>query len=124
MPCSPAAYHTFTLVRVAADEQTAQTYRIRRCTGAFVLADAGLLNGKHATTHHDALNRLQQRYPQITVERGMRYVQSDPVILRQHDNECGDVMDTSECANRLHEEDWSMSIADCDLHCAMHSEAI
>ncbi len=51
------------------------------CTGAFVLADAGLLNGKHATTHHDALNRLQQRYPQITVERGMRYVQSDPVIF-------------------------------------------
>ena len=51
------------------------------CTGAFVLADAGLLNGKHATTYHDALNRLQQRYPQITVERGMRYVQSDPVIF-------------------------------------------
>lgn len=51
------------------------------CTGAFVLADAGLLNGKHATTHHGALNRLQQRYPQTTVDRGVRYVQSDPVIF-------------------------------------------
>lgn len=51
------------------------------CTGAFVLADAGLLNGKHATTHHDALNRMQQRYPEIKVERGMRYVESDSVIF-------------------------------------------
>lgn len=51
------------------------------CTGAFVLADAGLLNGKHATTHHDALARLQKKFPEITVERGMRYVQSDPVIF-------------------------------------------
>jgi putative intracellular protease/amidase len=51
------------------------------CTGAFVLADAGLLNGKHATTHHGALGRLQKNFPAIRVERGMRYVQSDPVIF-------------------------------------------
>jgi len=51
------------------------------CTGAFVLAEAGLLNGKHATTHHGSLNRLQHRYPQISVDRGVRYVQSDPVIF-------------------------------------------
>lgn len=51
------------------------------CTGAFVLADAGLLNGKNATTHHLSYNRLHDRYPQITVERGMRYVQSDPVLF-------------------------------------------
>jgi putative intracellular protease/amidase len=51
------------------------------CTGAFVLADAGLLNGKKATTHHGSYRRLQERFPQITVERQMRYVQSDPVIF-------------------------------------------
>lgn len=51
------------------------------CTGAFVLAEAGLLNGKKATTHHDAYDMLHKRFPQITVERGMRYVQSDPVIF-------------------------------------------
>ena len=51
------------------------------CTGAFVLAKAGLLDGKKATTHHDAYDRLHEAYPQITVLRGERYVQSDPVIF-------------------------------------------
>ncbi len=51
------------------------------CTGAFVLADAGLLDGKNATTHHLSYNRLHDRHPQVTVERGMRYVQSDPVLF-------------------------------------------
>jgi transcriptional regulator GlxA family with amidase domain len=51
------------------------------CTGAFVLAEAGLLNGKSATTHHQALDRLHQQFPQIAVQRHVRYVQSDPVIF-------------------------------------------
>lgn len=51
------------------------------CTGAFQLADAGLLNGKPATTHHMSLDRLQGKYPAINVQRGLRYVQSDPVIF-------------------------------------------
>jgi transcriptional regulator GlxA family with amidase domain len=54
----------------------------RRCrTGAFVLAEAGLLNGKHATTHHDAVADLPKNFPEIRVERWMRYVQSDGVIF-------------------------------------------
>ena len=51
------------------------------CSGAFVLAEAGLLNGKKATTHHDAYDMLQSQFPKITVEHGKRYVQSDPVIF-------------------------------------------
>lgn len=51
------------------------------CTGAFVLADAGLLDGKKATTHHDALDALQHDFPRIKVERGKRYVQSDPIVF-------------------------------------------
>jgi putative intracellular protease/amidase len=51
------------------------------CTGAFVLADAGLLDGKTATTHHNSYDRLHELFPRITVERNMRYVQSDPVIF-------------------------------------------
>jgi transcriptional regulator GlxA family with amidase domain len=38
------------------------------CTGAFVLAAAGLLDGKRATTHWSSCERLTEGYPQIEVE--------------------------------------------------------
>ncbi|QCR37895.1 GlxA family transcriptional regulator [Nissabacter sp. SGAir0207] len=38
------------------------------CTGAFVLAQAGLLDGKRATTHWAHAKSLQQRYPTIQVQ--------------------------------------------------------
>lgn len=38
------------------------------CTGAFVLAEAGLLNGKRATTHWAFADALQARWPLVQVE--------------------------------------------------------
>jgi len=40
------------------------------CTGAFVLAQAGLLEGIRATTHWMFLDQLQQEYPKIQVVNG------------------------------------------------------
>jgi transcriptional regulator GlxA family with amidase domain len=37
------------------------------CTGAMLLGEAGLLNGRECTTHHAYLDRLQQRYPTARV---------------------------------------------------------
>lgn len=37
------------------------------CAGAFVLAEAGLLNGRTATTHWVFADQLAQRYPSVTV---------------------------------------------------------
>lgn len=37
------------------------------CTGAFVLAEAGILEDLKATTHHSALNELERSYPGIEV---------------------------------------------------------
>jgi len=45
------------------------------CTGAFTLADAGLLDGRAATTHHDFLDEFERSYPRIKVRRGVRYVE-------------------------------------------------
>ena len=51
------------------------------CTGAFRLAEAGLLNGKRATTHHGSYVNFQHEFPAVTLVRNMRYVQSDPVVF-------------------------------------------
>jgi len=45
------------------------------CTGAFVLAATGLLNGKAATTHHTGYADLEMQYPDIQVKRGARFVE-------------------------------------------------
>lgn len=49
------------------------------CTGAFVLAQAGLLEGRRATTHWIATERLRARYPAITVEDDALYVEDGPI---------------------------------------------
>lgn len=51
------------------------------CTGAFVLGEAGVLNGKKATTHHSSYSSFEQRFPDVMLQRNMRYVQSDAVIF-------------------------------------------
>jgi transcriptional regulator GlxA family with amidase domain len=50
------------------------------CTGAFKLADAGLLDGKKATTHHEFWDAFASKYPKVHLQRGDRFVQSDAVI--------------------------------------------
>ncbi len=44
------------------------------CTGAFLLAEAGLLNKRRATTHWREVGRLAQEYQSITVEPDAIYV--------------------------------------------------
>jgi len=45
------------------------------CTGAYVLAATGLLNGKAATTHHSAYSDLEMKFPDIQVKRGARFIE-------------------------------------------------
>ena len=40
------------------------------CSGVFVLAAAGVLDGKTVTTHWRYADKLQQRYPQLQVQPG------------------------------------------------------
>ena len=44
------------------------------CTGALVLAEAGLLNKRRATTHWDSVDLLAHNYPEIEVESDSLYV--------------------------------------------------
>lgn len=57
-------------------QQTAQVRRICSvCTGVFCLAQAGVLDGKRATTHWQYAGELAQRFPAI-------HVDPEPVFLR------------------------------------------
>jgi transcriptional regulator GlxA family with amidase domain len=50
------------------------------CTGAFVLASAGLLDGKEATTHWGAIARLRKQFPKITVRDDRRVVDCGKIV--------------------------------------------
>lgn len=50
------------------------------CTGAFVLARAGLLNDLRATTHWMAAEELARRYPEIEVDANVLYVDNGRVL--------------------------------------------
>jgi len=53
--------------------------RVRRigsiCTGAYLLAAAGILDGKRAVTHWDWCGRLAERFPRVKVEQ-------DPIFVK------------------------------------------
>ena len=50
------------------------------CSGAFVLAAAGLLDGRRATTHWRYAAALAERYPAIDVDPNVLYVDAGPVL--------------------------------------------
>lgn len=50
------------------------------CTGAFVLAEAGLLDGLRATTHWAHTEALAQRFPTIEVDPDVLYVDNGRVL--------------------------------------------
>jgi putative intracellular protease/amidase len=55
-------------------------YVMSVCTGAFLLARTGLLDGLTATTYHDAIGSLSQAAPKTTVVYNQRYVDNGKVI--------------------------------------------
>lgn len=50
------------------------------CTGAFVLAEAGLLDGRRATTHWAHTTLLHERYPAVRVDANVLYIDEGDVL--------------------------------------------
>ena len=49
------------------------------CTGAFLLADAGLLDGRRCTTHWSRVDELQRRRPAIRLDRDALFVRDGDI---------------------------------------------
>ncbi len=71
--------------KAAADEIVAWLKRVapRRvasvCSGAYLLAEAGLLDGRQATTHWESTEDFRRRYPQITVDTERIFIRDGDV---------------------------------------------
>src|SRR5262245_60524094 len=50
------------------------------CTGAMLLGQAGLLDGRRATTHWRSLDWMTESFPQVTVERDLHVVEDGHVL--------------------------------------------
>lgn len=83
--------------------------RIRRigalCSGTFVIAAAGLLDGKNATTHWRYFDRLEREYPRILVDRKSLFVRDGNVVTS------AGVIAAVDLALELVESDTNSSIA-------------
>ena len=75
------------------------------CTGAFLLAEAGLLDGRRATTHWMDVERLRDRYPRVSVEPDAIYVRDGSVSTSAGVTTCMDL------ALSLVEEDFGRKTA-------------
>ena len=62
--------------KAAREAQVAQSV----CTGAFVLAKAGLLDGQEVTTHYFSIDKLAKAYPNLKVIDGRRFIDDGKII--------------------------------------------
>jgi transcriptional regulator GlxA family with amidase domain len=75
------------------------------CTGAFLLAEAGLLDGRRATTHWMYVDRLRDNYPKVVVDPDAIYVRDGSVSTSAGVTTCMDL------ALSLVEEDFGRKTA-------------
>lgn len=61
------------------------------CTGAFVLAETGLLDGKTATTHWGVADLFRQRYPRVHLKPERLITESDRIFTSGGSNACFDI---------------------------------
>ncbi len=77
----PAGTGVDLAVRAALRRATERGARILSiCTGAFVLAEAGLIDGRRATTHWRQRDRFRRRYPRVNLDAAVLYTHDGPFL--------------------------------------------
>ena len=75
------------------------------CTGAFLLAESGLLDGFKATTHWNWCAEFSEKYPQVDVEPNRIFIKNDNIMTS------GGITSGIDLALAMVEEDWGQKIA-------------
>jgi transcriptional regulator GlxA family with amidase domain len=76
-PFAPISQHLLRALRLAS-KRGARIASV--CTGSIILAAAGLLSGRRATTHWLCAERFAQQYPDISVDPNVLYVDEGQII--------------------------------------------
>ena len=79
-PKSPFEDHHPAVLELIRATVARETTVMAHCTGVFALAEAGVLNGRRATTHWRHAEKLAGEYPEVTVEAEKLYVHDAPVL--------------------------------------------
>ena len=77
---NPAERPPETLIKAVSAAQRRGAQIVGLCLGAYVLAEAGLLDGRRATTHWAYAQDFAQRYPLIDVDADVLYVEDENVL--------------------------------------------
>ncbi|MGG0814385.1 DJ-1/PfpI family protein [Paenibacillus alvei] len=72
--------HNPHMIKWIQDQMRTVDYITSVCTGALLLAEAGLLNGKRATTHWASYDLLANKYPEVEVVRDVKYVADGSIV--------------------------------------------
>ena len=74
------AQHDDATLQWLRERSTAADQVMSVCTGSFIVAQAGLLDGRSATTFHRAFDNFEKAFPEITVVRDQRWVDTGQVV--------------------------------------------
>ena len=80
VPASRTAEHDVALLDALRTAHARGARIMSVCTGAFVLAAAGLLDGRPATTHWMHAPELARRYPKVDVDPGVLYIDDGDIL--------------------------------------------
>ncbi len=68
------------MIRFVRDRAATVSLLTSVCTGSLLLARAGLLHSRRATTHWQVLDLMEEMFPDVIVERGLHVVEDGDVV--------------------------------------------
>lgn len=72
--------HNTHIIKWIADQKQKVQLMTSVCTGALLLAKAGLLKNKKCTTHWASLDRLEKEFPDVDVQQGVKFVDEGDIV--------------------------------------------